>query len=55
MTTENIRKVLNALFLIGALISVILYITLDNKTPFFYVCSGALFVKIMEFFIRFTR
>lgn len=55
METDKIRKILNALFLIGALVSVILYVALEDKTAFFYVCSGALFVKIMEFFMRFTR
>ncbi len=55
METDKIRKILNTLFLIGALASVILYIVLEDKTAFFYVCSGALFVKVMEFFMRFTR
>ena len=50
MDTDRIRAVLNVLFMIGALISVILYFTLgDDKTVFFYVCGASLFLKMMEF------
>ena len=47
MDTDRIRAVLNVLFMIGALISVIL------KTVFFYVCGASLFLKMMEFVFRF--
>ena len=51
---DKIRAVLNILFLIGAVASVILYITSgDDKTVFFYVCSASLFVKVLEFIFRF--
>ncbi len=51
---DRIRAVLNILFLIGTVVSVILYITSgDDKTLFFYVCSASLFIKIMEFVLRF--
>lgn len=54
MDTDRIRAVLNALFMIGALISVILYFTLgEDKTVFFYVCGASLFLKMMEFVFRF--
>lgn len=54
MDTDRIRAVLNVLFLIGALISVILYFTLgEDKTVFFYVCGASLFLKMMEFVFRF--
>lgn len=54
MDTDRIRAVLNVLFMIGALISVILYFTLDeDKTVFFYVCGASLFLKMMEFVFRF--
>ena len=53
MDTDRIRAVLNVLFMIGALISVILYFTLgEDKTVFFYVCGGSLFVIMMEFLFR---
>ena len=43
MDTDRIRAVLNVLFMIGALISVILYFTLgEDKTVFFYVCGASL-------------
>ena len=54
MDTDRIRAVLNELFMIGALISVILYFTLGlDKTVFFYVCGASLFLKMMEFVFRF--
>ena len=54
MDTDRIRAVLNVLFMIGALISVILYFTLgEAKTVFFYVCGASLFLKMMEFVFRF--
>ena len=54
MDTDRIRAVLNVPFMIGALISVILYFTLgEDKTVFFYVCGASLFLKMMEFVFRF--
>lgn len=54
MDTDRTRAVLNVLFMIGALISVILYFTLgEDKTVFFYVCGASLFLKMMEFVFRF--
>ena len=54
MDTDRIRAVLNVLFMIGALISFILYFALgEDKTVFFYVCSASLFLKMMEFVFRF--
>ena len=51
---DKIRAILNILFLVGALASVILYMTSgDDKTVFFYVCSTSLFVKVLEFIFRF--
>lgn len=54
MDTDRIRAVLNVLFMIGALISFILYFALgEDKTVFFYVCGVSLFLKMMEFVFRF--
>ena len=51
---DRVRAILNVLFLIGAVASVILYFTSgDDKTVFFYVCSASLFVKVLEFIFRF--
>lgn len=54
MDTDRIRAVLNVLFMIGTLISFILYFALgEDKTVFFYVCGASLFLKMMEFVFRF--
>lgn len=51
---DQIRAVLNVLFMIGAIASVILYFTLgDDKSWFFYVCGASLFLKMIEFVFRF--
>ncbi|MCC8188215.1 MAG: hypothetical protein LIP08_12110 [Bacteroides sp.] len=55
MNPDKIRGILNLLFLIGALASIITYFAVDDKRIFFYVCAASLFVKVMEFFIRFTH
>lgn len=56
MNPDKIRNVLNILFLILALASIIVYIVArDDSKLFIYVCGAAIFVKLMEFFIRFTN
>ena len=56
MNPDKIRNVLNILFLILALASIIVYIVArDYFKLFIYVCGAAIFVKLMEFFIRFTN
>ncbi len=56
MNPDKIRNVLNILFLILALASIITYfVARDDFKLFLYVCGAAIFVKIMEFFIRFTN
>ncbi len=56
MNPDKIRNVLNILFLILALASIIVYIVArDDFKLFIYVCGVAIFVKLMEFFIRFTN
>ena len=56
MNPDKIRNVLNILFLILALASIIVYILArDDFKLFIYVCGAAIFVKLMEFFIRFTN
>ena len=53
MNLDKFRKVLNILFLIGAVASVIIYFTVDDFQLFIYVCMGAIFLKVLEFIIRF--
>ncbi|MDD4419856.1 MAG: hypothetical protein PHH81_13745, partial [Bacteroides graminisolvens] len=55
MDPQKIRNILNILFMIGTLIAIIVYFAVDDKKTFIYVCAAAIFVKIMEFFIRFTN
>ena len=56
MNPDKIRNLLNILFLILALASIIVYIVArDDFKLFIYVCGAAIFVKLMEFFIRFTN
>lgn len=56
MNPDKIRNVLNILFLILALASIIVYIVArDDFKLFIYVCGAAIFVKLIEFFIRFTN
>lgn len=55
MNPDKIRNLLNLLFLVGTLASIIVYVAFEDKTIFFYVCATSLFLKLMEFFIRFTN
>ena len=56
MDSDKIRNVLNILFLILAVAAVITYfVAKDDFMMFVYVCSAAIFGKVMEFFIRFTN
>ena len=56
MNPDKIRSVLNILFMILALAAIIVYfVAKDDFNLFIYVCGAAIFVKLMEFFIRFTN
>ena len=56
MNPDKIRNVLNILFMILALSAIIVYFSArDDFNLFIYVCGAAIFVKLMEFFIRFTN
>lgn len=56
MDTNKIRYILNITFLILALASIVIYfVAKDDFTLFIYVCGTAIFVKVMEYFIRFTN
>ena len=49
MNPDKIRNVLNILFMILALASIITYFVLGNEDfeMFIYVCGAAIFVKLM--------
>ena len=57
MNPDKIRNVLNILFMILALATIIVYfvVGMEDFKMFIYVCGAAIFVKLMEFFIRFTN
>lgn len=55
MNTGQIRNILNILFLIGAIASVIVYYTVEDRHIFIYVCCTAIFIKMIEFILRFMR
>lgn len=55
MNTDKIRRILNSIFLTGALASIIVYFAVEDKKVFLYLCGATLFFKVMEFFIRFTN
>lgn len=55
MNPDKIRTVLNIIFMIGALVTIIIYFATDDKKLFLYVCGATICVKLMEFFIRFTN
>ncbi|MDR0938198.1 MAG: hypothetical protein LBN29_02420 [Mediterranea sp.] len=57
MNPDKIRNILNILFMILAVAAVVAYFTIakENFKLFFYISCAAIFVKLMEFFIRFTN
>lgn len=56
MNPDKIRSVLNILFMVLALAAIIIYFVAEGDFKLFiYVCGAAIFVKILEFFIRFTN
>ena len=56
MNPDKIRNVLNILFMVLALAAIIIYVSSkDYFKLFIYFCGAAIFVKLMEFFIRFTN
>ncbi len=54
MNPDKIRNVLNILFMVLALAAIIIYFAAKDDFKLF-VCGAAIFVKLMEFFIRFTN
>ena len=53
MNTDTIRSILNIVFIILAIASVITYFVVEDFITFIYVCAAAIFVKLSEFFLRF--
>jgi len=57
MDLDKIRKILNIIFILLAVAAVITFFVVgdNNYRTFLYVCGAAIFVKLIEFFIRFTN
>ena len=57
MNLKLIRNVLNVLFMLLAIASVVVYFTTDedNRVLFVYVCGCAIVVKIIEYSLRFIK
>ena len=53
MDIIQIRKILNIVFLIGAIASICCYYAVEDRHVFIYVCSASIFVKLVEFLLRF--
>ena len=53
MNTDTIRRILNAVFMVLAIASVITYFVAEDYITFIYVCAAAIFCKLCEFFLRF--
>ncbi|MBQ9884449.1 MAG: hypothetical protein Q4D30_04190 [Bacteroidales bacterium] len=53
MNPIKIRNILNTVFMILAIAAVIIYFVADFQT-FIYVAAVAIFIKVVEFIIRFT-
>ena len=54
MKTDKIRFILNTLFLIGVVITMILYFIPGWREAFFYSGFITLSIKVMEFILRFV-
>ncbi|MBQ0060512.1 MAG: hypothetical protein MJZ69_08070 [Bacteroidaceae bacterium] len=53
MNTPKVRTYLNALFILGAIASVIIYFTCGYTPLFMWVILTSFALKLAEFFIRF--
>ncbi len=53
MNITWIRNILNIVFMVLAVAAVITYFAADDFMLFIYVCAAAIFVKLIEFFLRF--
>lgn len=52
---NQIRTVLNIVFMIGAVATIILFFTDVNQTVFFYVCATSIIIKMIEYAFRFSQ
>lgn len=56
MDPDQIRNILNILFIVLFIVAVVVYFAVDNEPIWFvYICGAAIVIKIVEVFIRFTK
>ena len=56
MRRNDLRNLLNTLFLIGFLVALILYISIpEDRRAFLAVCFVSMAIKIAEYIVRFFR
>ena len=56
MNRNQLRNLLNTLFLIGFFVALILYISIPgDRTAFLIVCFVSMIIKIAEYIVRFFR
>ena len=56
MNRNQLRNLLNTLFLIGFLVALILYISIpEDRTVFLAVCGVSMAIKVAEYIVRFFR
>ncbi|MBR3858409.1 MAG: hypothetical protein IKJ18_00105 [Bacteroidaceae bacterium] len=56
MKRNELRNLLNSLFLVGFLVALILYISIpEDRTAFLAVCAVSMGIKIAEYIVRFFR
>lgn len=54
MKRNELRNLLNSLFLLGCLGALILYLAMpDNRTPFLVVSFLSMAIKVAEYIVRF--
>lgn len=54
-TVDKVRFILNVLFLIGAVATLIIYLTSGKCPTFMYIGFTTLAIKIFEFILRFVN
>ncbi|WP_321517790.1 hypothetical protein [uncultured Bacteroides sp.] len=55
LNLDKIRLILNIIFMIGALSTIVVYFTVENQMVMFMVCCFTIFVKFIEYALRFTQ
>lgn len=55
MDKQQVRNLLNLLFIIGTIVTIVLYFVIDNPQPFYYACGVSLVLKMTEVILRMIR